>query len=148
MQGGRIIMKIRVLYHSRGGNTRKIADVIAEALGIVSEQITDSISLDSTDLLFIGDGIYGGKADSVTDKLISKLSSSNVKNVAVFGTYGGQPISIDKMKTSIKSKGIHVIDESFGSKGKFFLLFNRNHPNEEDLNRAKLYAKRVVDGLK
>lgn len=141
-------MKIKVLYHSKTGNTKKIADAIADAVGAKSELINENTSIDNTDMLFIGDGIYGGKTNPQTDKFLRTLNSSKIKNVAVFGTYGGQTTAITKMKGLLNSQGISVIDETFGCKGKMFFIFNRKHPDAKDLGDAKTYAKRVLKSIK
>jgi flavodoxin len=51
-------MKIAVIYHSRGGNTKIVAEAIAKAAGVSAEPI--HVPLDApVDLLLIGGGVYG-----------------------------------------------------------------------------------------
>lgn len=141
-------MKIKVLYHSRAGSTKKIAEAIAKAVGANPELITDNTSLDCADLLFIGDGVYAGKADAKTEKFIKTLDPTKINNATVFGTYGSQTSAITKIKELLKKQGINVTEETFGCKGKYFFVFNRKHPDINDIDRAKTFAKRVVKNAK
>jgi flavodoxin len=137
-------MKVKVVYHSKTGNTKKVAEAIAKAVGTTAVQITDKINFDSADLLFIGDGVYGAKPNKITVEFIKTLSSDKVKNVAVFGTYGGQKKAIIGMKELLTNQGINVAEESFGCKGKSWAILNRKHPDVKDLEAAQQFAKRIA----
>ncbi|MDD3225725.1 MAG: flavodoxin family protein [Clostridium sp.] len=141
-------MNIKVMYHTTTGNTKKVAEAIGETLGAIPEPILEDSCLDKeVDVLFIGDGNYVSKINSYTEKFIKTLDKSKVKKVAAFGTYGGQTNALLKMKESLKEQGLNVADEVFGCKGKAWLLFNRNHPNVDDLNAAKKFAQNVVKNI-
>ena len=136
-------MKIKVMYNSRSGNTKKVAEVIAKTVGTSAVRIADNNNFDSADILFIGDGIYGFRPDKSTEMFIKTLNSDKVKNAVVFGTYGGQTRAIYKMKELLKKQGINVYEESFGCKGKFFIMHHK-HPDVNDLKAAELFAKEVL----
>jgi flavodoxin I len=137
-------MNIKVMYHSQTGNTKKVANAIAEAAGASAEPISEGAGLTGADILFIGDGVYGGKPDAKTRDFINSLEPGKVKYAAVFGTYGGQKKFIEDMKESLKTKGIKVSSESFGCKGKAWFIFNRRHPDEQELKMAQEFAKRII----
>ncbi|MCC8042499.1 MAG: flavodoxin domain-containing protein [Oscillospiraceae bacterium] len=60
-------MNIQVRYFSRGGNTKKLADVIAETVGCKAEQIPTPID-GKADILFLGASVYwGGISAEVKD---------------------------------------------------------------------------------
>ena len=141
-------MKIKVLYHSSTGNTRKVAEAISSALNVKAEMITASYKLlEPVDLLFIGDGIYAAKMSRKTKAFIGTLDSSLVKNAAVFGTCGGQDKVIGTMKGLLKDKGINVCDESFLCKGRAWFFVNRNHPDKADLEGAVRFGQDVVGAV-
>lgn len=142
-------MNIKVLYHSSTGNTEKLANTIADELNIRAESIGDKpvTFSESVDLLFIGDGIYFGKAHKRTLAFIDSLSSDIVKNVAVFATYGGQvKIGFD-IKKLLADKGLKVIGEPFMCKGQAWAVANRNRPNQDDLNEVREFAGNTVANL-
>ena len=142
-------MKTWVLYYSKGGNTKKIADAIAEELGVLkSEQIPPAYPPENINLLFLGTGVYAGKPDPKMIEFVRTLNTNRVKNAVVFGTVGGQDTAIEMVKALLKEKGINVIDETFSCKGKFFLFFNRNKPDSNDIKAAKEFARRIYNSLK
>lgn len=137
-------MNIMVMYHSKTGNTKKLAESMAGALGVSADKIAESSIVEPVDMLFIGDGVYGGRPDISTVNFIRTLNGSLVRNAAVFGTYGGQKKAMEIMKGLLKEQGINVSDESFGCRGKSWAIFNRKHPSTEDLQAANEYARRVL----
>ena len=137
-------MNIKVMYHSQTGNTKKVAESMAEALGVAAEKIAESSIVEPVDLLLIGDGVYVGGPNRVTVSFIKTLNGSMVKNAAVFGTYGGQKKAITAMRELLKEQGINVVDESFGCRGRSWAIFNRPHPSPEDLEAAKAFAKERI----
>lgn len=144
-------MKTWIMYYSRGGNTKVIADAIAEALELSrSEQLPPSYPLENVKLLFLGTGEYGGKPDPKTIEFVRTLNNKRVTNVAVFGTSGSGEANgkaITAVKELLKDKDINVIDETFSCKGKFFLFFNRNKPGKDDIQKAKEFAKRIYNSI-
>ena len=55
-------MKIAVRYFSRGGNTKKLADAIADAVGVTAET-TDVPLTEDVDILFLGSSVYAFNVD-------------------------------------------------------------------------------------
>ena len=136
-------MNIKVMYHTINGNTGKVAEAMAEALGVKAERIGEGSIAEPVDMLFIGDGVYGGRPDNSTVDFIKTLNSGMVKKAVVFGTYGMQKKAIKIMKELLEEQGINVSAESFGCKGKCWAIMNRRHPSAEDLLAAKEFAKGV-----
>lgn len=138
-------MEIQIRYGSRTGNTKKIADAMAEAAGIkalpASEPLTGRV-----DLLFIGSGIYAGQVDPSVMTLVDSLEKGWVGLVALFSTAAGNTSAETKLRRVLTDKGIQVASSAFHCKGKF-LLANRNRPNEEDLQAAAAFAVMQVRGL-
>ena len=75
-------MNIQVRYLSKSGNTKKVAEAIAEEVGIIAQSITEKDSKD-IDILFLGGAIYWAGVDSELKKFILGLDKS-VKKVAIF----------------------------------------------------------------
>ncbi len=55
-------MKVTVRYYSRGGNTKKLADAIAEAVGVETKTTSEPLTED-VDLLFLGSSVYAYGVD-------------------------------------------------------------------------------------
>jgi len=134
---------ISVLVDSRGGNTRKVADAIAEELGVKAGDARASPP-DDAKILFLGSGTYGGKPGEAMMKFIESGTFTGRK-VALFGTSAspaGSEKMIAVMADSLKQKGATVLG-SWHCRGRF-LLSNWGRPNEEDLDNAKKFAKEMV----
>jgi flavodoxin len=141
-------MNIKVLYFSKSGNTRKLAEAIAEKLNTPTESIPPAYPLDNVKVLFLGSGVYGGKIDQKMVDFIKTLDNKKVKNVALFGTAGStQDSAIQAMKQQLTARGINVLDESYLCLGKFFLFFKLGHPNAEEIKGAQEFAEKVVKKL-
>lgn len=141
--------KAIVIYYSRTGNTKKIADIFARTVRCKALNIKENpkIKLDKYNLVYIGCGIYAMKIPTEIENFIQKLRDKDIKDkkYVVFGTYGGSKLGIKKINEMLNAKGAKVIGQ-FGCRGKdefwLFKLFNINkgRPNKEDLKEAKEFA--------
>ena len=62
-------MHIAVRYHSRSGNTGKLAEAIGRAAG--TEVMDVSVDLtEKTDILFLGSAVYGGDVDEAVRRFL------------------------------------------------------------------------------
>jgi flavodoxin len=134
---------VSVIVDSRGGNTRKMADAIAEELGIKTENMVQS--LPDAEILFLGSGTYGGRPGEAMMNFIRSGNFSGRK-VAIFGTSaslaGGQKM-ITALTDILMQKGATVLG-SYHCKGRF-LLVNWGHPDKEDLDNAKKFARDMIN---
>jgi len=131
---------VSVIVESRGGNTRKVADAIAEEMGISAKDVTPGL-IDDAKLLFLGSGTYKGKPGEAMMKFIESGDFSGRK-IALFGTSaslaGGQKM-ITTMTDALTKKGA-TIAGAYHCRGKM-LVVNWGHPNTEDLENAKKFAR-------
>jgi flavodoxin len=135
-------MNIRIFYHSATGNTKKVAEAMAEKLGVTAENIATYNFSVSADLLFIGTAVYATYDHGINPavkEFIAKLEPKKVKKAVLFAT-GFVPKAIDSMRSLLKEKRIPVAEDSFFCKGKLFVIFNFGHPNKKDLENAKAFA--------
>jgi flavodoxin len=137
---------IAVFVDSRGGNTRKVADAIAEELGATVGDIKTSLPADAR-VLFMGSGTYGSAPGKEMMKFITDNDFTNRK-IALFGTSmatEGARKMIAVMEDAVTKKGATILG-NYHCKGKF-LLFNRGSPNTEDLDNAKKFAREMIKGI-
>ncbi len=134
---------IAVFVDSRGGNTRKVADAIAEELGVRVGDLMTPLPGDAK-VLFLGSGTYGGAPGTEMMKFVTDNVFTGRK-VALFGTSmssAGAQKMIAVIEDALKRKGATVLGR-YHCKGKF-LLFNRGRPNTEDLDNAKKFAREML----
>jgi flavodoxin len=134
---------ISVFVDSKGGNTRRVADAIAEELGVKSNGVRTS-PLDDAKILFLGSGTYGSRPGEAMTKFI-EAGNFTGRRVALFGTSmnpAGARKMIAAMEDAVTRKGATVLGR-YHCRGKF-LVFNRGRPNMEDLDNAKKFAREML----
>ncbi len=136
-------MSTAVIYHSVSGNTKKVANAIAEAAGCSAQPVKEYPLDAKADMLFIGGAIYGGKLDAVMDSFLQSLTPEKVKRAVLFTTCIKDAKALGLMKELLQKQGVAVDSESFTCKGKFLFL-NLGHPNKAELAEAQAFAKEIV----
>jgi len=135
-------MKFQVIYFSRKGSTKKIADEIASELGVNAEAVNNA-KLSKDSFIFLGSGCYGSKPGKNMKKFIEKKDFKS-RNVALFGTSGsGEGTEVDFMEDLLKNKGA-LVKGKFFCKGRFWFS-NKDRPNADDLDGAKKFAKKMIN---
>jgi flavodoxin I len=133
----------QVLYDSKGGNTRKVADAIAGELGIAATDIKTASLGPADGVLFLGSGCYGGRPGENMAKFI-EANDFRERRVALFGTSGGGAGNeVTAMETAVKEKGAEVIGRYF-CRGQMALLFSRGHPDPADIDAARKFAREMA----
>lgn len=132
----------KVVYVSRGGNTKKLADAIARGAGTSAVSAEDSAPSETADTLYVGASIYAGAIDGRLRPFLAGLKPSQIKKVVVFGTAAGRKTALPEIKSILEPNGVAVADDVFQCRGSF-LFANRGRPNEEDLKQAEAFAKRT-----
>lgn len=142
-------MNIKLVYHSSTGNTEKLALSIAKELECNIKKIEKEVpNIKNVDLLVLGDGIYMGKFHKKTLEFIDNLDPQNIKNIALFATYGSQRKAVSNMYDLLKKKGFRIIGEPFMCKGKAWGIFNYKYPTKQNIKDAVVFAKKIKQELK
>jgi len=132
--------------HSRTGNTRQLAEAIAEEVGCRAEDADNARIEEPVDLLFVGGAVYAtyqhGYHPAIR-QFLKDVDKRKVKKVAVLVTFAFSD-SIGKLENLVTNAGLALAGEKFACKGKF-LFFNLRHPDKNDLQKAKEFARRMTD---
>ncbi len=133
-------MKSLVVYFSKCGKTRKVAEAIAQGMSCEAIDVKkETPDVTGVNLLIVGSGNYGGKPGKELVKFLDSLQPTNDYNVAFFATSGGpDPKCIEDMRRVLETKGYKFLSR-FDCRGQMLLL-NRGHPTREDLVNAKSFA--------
>ena len=135
-------MRVRVVYQSTTGNTKRIAETIARAVGCLAEPVGTATVDEPVDMLFLGASIHAKDIDPSVKKFIEGLDPALAKQVTVFST-GFEDKAVGIMKDLLARRGIHVSDMCYFCRGKF-LFFNLHHPDARDLTGAEEFARSVL----
>lgn len=146
-------MKALVLYYSKTGNTKKVAQAIAKGLKKRHSVKVESIGnfsrgmLRKYDLFGFGSGIYAMKPSRELLMEVKALPKSK-KKAFVFGTSGmGSVFLLRSLKSLLKEKGFDVAGDfmckGYDNFGPFRLFggINKERPNEEDLRKAEKFGE-------
>lgn len=135
-------MKAEVRYYSRSGNTREVAEAIANAVNVQAEQIPEPVA--EADILFLGSGIYAFDMPDDLKDYIKKLDPAKIRKVVLFSTTAMVKNANEKMKALLQAQGLTVSEEDFHCFGTY-LLFKKGRPTAEDLAEARRFAEKVIN---
>ena len=134
-------MTIAVRYYSRGGNTKKIAEAIAEAVGVEAKTVSAPLTRD-VDILFLGSAPYAFDVDDEVKKFIGSINVS-VGKVVNFSTSAAVKSTRKYVEKLLTEKNIPMAEEEFSCRGAFAML-HKGRPNESDQRAAADFAKKVI----
>ena len=134
-------MNIAVRYYSRGGNTKKVAEAIAAAVGVEAKTVETPLEA-RTDVLFLGSAVYAAGVDNAV-KTFLRDNRERIGTVYNFSTAALMPSTYNQVKKLAEELGIAISDREYHCRGSFALL-HRGHPNQGDLTRAAAFAKQVL----
>ena len=150
-------MRPIIIYSSKSGNTKKIADSMAYRIGCEAIRITaaspqPTVDLDLYDLVLIGTGLFAGTPNEDLMRYLRNLNLKTSKLFALFITWGGAPrtdkLALTKLRTLLESKGQKVVENHFACYGGWKgILMKRGHPKPEEIKAAGEWAKKLVDSL-
>lgn len=139
-------MKTKVYCFSKKGNTRKLAQALAADVKAVCDQLPPSYPPENEKLVFIGTGMYGGKADKSVVAFCQSLSTSRVKNVAFFATSSKGEANVADLVEIVKAKGIPVVGDTYCVPCPS-LFGNKDRPNSDDIEGIKKWAADLMAGI-
>lgn len=103
-----------VRYYSKLGNTKTIAEAIAEGAGVPAVSISDEPSLvDHVDILFLGGAPYANIMAPELRAYAENLDAAKVGRVILFTTSNWSRRTVRALKKIIKGKDIPVDGDYF-----------------------------------
>jgi flavodoxin len=147
-------VKPAVVYSTRSGNTKKVAEAIAHELNCPCFRITkhsdfSATNLNDFDTVFLGTGIYKGQPHADLLNYLKNTTISGKKQFALFITCFGwgkgiaDKNTIDILQRILESKGQRVLGNSYSCFGGGLGLIKRGHPNMNELKEAGKWAKEL-----
>ena len=109
-------MNIAVRYCSKTkfGNTRRIAEAIADGIGVKAVSIADETKLkEKVDLLFLGGAPYANIMAPELKAYAEDIDPKMVSKVVLFTTSNWSKRTVLALKKMLKGKGITVCEDYF-----------------------------------
>ena len=135
-------MKIAVRYYTKTGNTKRLAEAVADAVGVEAQPVSSPVS-DPVDILFLGNSYYAFSIDPEVRNFIRSLDKNKVGKIVNFGSAAMLNSTYKKVKAEADKIGIPMDQREFHCKGEFKGI-HKGRPNEEDLKAAAEFAKKIV----
>ena len=135
-------MKIAVRYYTKTGNTKKLAEAIAEAVNAEALPISAPVT-EKTDILFLGNSYYAFSIDPEVREYIRSLDKEKVGKIVNFGSAAMLNSTWKKVKAEADKAGIPMDEREFHCKGEFKGI-HKGRPNEDDLKAAAEFARTIV----
>ena len=135
-------MKIAVRYFTRTGNTRRLAEAIAKAVGAEALPISTPVT-EPVDILFLGNSYYAFTIDPEVREFVRSLEKDKVGKIVNFGSAAMLNSTYKKVKAEADKAGIPMDEREFHCKGEFKGI-HRGKPDENDLKAVAEFAKKIV----
>ena len=136
-------MKVAVRYYTKTGNTKRLAEAVAEAVG--AEALPISIPIDEpVDILFLGNSYYAFTIDPEVRNFIRALDPKRVSRIVNFGSAAMMNSTWKKVKAEANKAGIQMDAREFHCKGEFKGI-HKGKPDEGDLKAAAAFARSIIE---
>ena len=136
-------MRYAVRYYTKTGNTKRLAQAVAEALGVEALPISEPVS-EPVDLLFLGNSYYAFSIDPEVRSFVQSLNRNTVGKIVNFGSAAMLNSTFKKVKAEADKAGIPMEDREFHCRGEFKGV-HKGRPNAEDLKAAAAFAKTFLE---
>ena len=135
-------MKVAVRYYTKTGNTKRLAEAIAKAVGAEALPISTPVT-EQADVLFLGNSYYAFSIDPEVRDFVRSLDKSKVGKIVNFGSAAMLNSTWKKVKAEADKAGIAMDEREFHCKGEFKGM-HKGRPNEADLKAAAEFAAKIV----
>lgn len=135
-------MKYAVRYYTKTGNTKKLAEAMAEVLGTTALPISEPVS-EPVDILFLGNSYYAFNIDPEVRDFISSLDKGKVGKIVNFGSAAMLNSTYKKVKAEADKVGVPMDEREFHCRGEFKGI-HKGRPNADDVKAAAAFAKKFL----
>ena len=136
-------MKIAVRYYTKTGNTKKLAEAVAEAVGVKALPISAPVT-EPVDILFLGNSYYAFSIDPEVRKFVASLSKNMVGKIVNFGSAAMLNSTYKKVKAEADKVGIPMDEREFHCKGEFKGI-HKGKPDENDMQSVAEFARAIIE---
>jgi flavodoxin len=136
-------MKIAIIYYSKLGHSKKIAQAIAQEFQVKAHDIRANPPLNHVDMLYIVSGIYGGRSAPELIEYLRTLDHQQINQAWLITSSGGKTTPAADVRAVLMERGIPVADKEFTCQGAI-LFVGIGHPNRLDIQNTIKFVKRTM----
>lgn len=135
-------MKIAVRYYTKTGNTKRLAEAVAKAVGAEALPISVPVT-EPVDILFLGNSYYAFTIDPEVRQFVESLDREKVGKIVNFGSAAMMNSTWKKVRAVAVKVGIPMDEREFHCMGEFKGV-HKGKPDENDLKTAAEFARKVI----
>lgn len=117
-------MKIAIRYYTKGGNTKKLADAVAQVTGTAAESVEQPLTED-VDILFLCNSVYWAGVDNKVKDFL-KNSGNKIGRIVNISTAALIESTYKQIKSIAAENGIKLDEREFHCRGSFSALHRAN----------------------
>ena len=136
-------MTAAVRYYTKTGNTKRLAEAVADALGVEALPISTPVT-EAVDILFLGNSYYAFSIAPEVRAFVRSLDKEKVGKIVNFGSAAMLNSTYKKVKAEADKVGIPMEEREFHCKGEFKGV-HKGKPDGEDLKAAADFARKIVE---
>ena len=136
------MMKVAVRYYTKTGNTKRLAEAVANAIGVEAQPISTPIT-EAVDILFLGNSYSAFSIDPEVRNFIKSLDKDKVGKIVNFGSAAMLNSTYKKVKAEADKVGIPMDDREFHCKGEFKGI-HKGKPDETDMKAVAEFARKII----
>ncbi len=135
-------MKIAVRYYTKTGNTKRLAEAVAAAVGVEALPISAPIT-ERVDILFLGNSYYAFSIDPEVRTFVRSLDKEKVGKIVNFGSAAMLNSTYKKVKAEADKVGIPMDQREFHCRGEFKGI-HKGRPDDADLEKAAEFSGKIA----
>ena len=132
-----------VRYHSRTGNTKKLAEAIASVLNVEALDLSTPISEDKV-ALFLGSAIYAAGVDDEVKRFL-KENKDKIEIIYNFSTTALLTSTYKQISKIANENNIAISEKEFHCRGRFKFI-HKSRPDEEDIKNVQEFVNDILKG--
>ena len=136
-------MKYAVRYYTKTGNTKRLAEAVADAVGVEAFPISTPVD-EPVDILFLGNSYYAFNIDPEVRSFVQSLDKNKIGKIVNFGSAAMLNSTYKKVKAEADKVGIAIDEREFHCKGEFKGI-HKGRPNRDDMQAAAVFARSFLD---
>lgn len=135
-------MTYAVRYYTKTGHTKKLAEAIAQTLGVEALPLSAPVT-EPVDILFLGNSYYAFTIDAEVRSFVRSLDKNKVGRLVNFGSAAMLNSTWKKVKAEADKVGVPMDEREFHCRGEFKGI-HKGRPNADDLAAAAAFAKSMM----
>ena len=132
-------MKIAVRYYTKTGNTKRLAEAVADAVHAEALPLSAPVE-EAVDILFLGNSYYAFSIDPEVREYIRSLDKNKIGRIVNFGSAAMLNSTWKKVKAEADKAGIPMDEKEFHCRGEFKGI-HKGRPNDEDIAAVVKFAR-------